>query len=168
MATRSLVASADYLRTTFGGSDCEYFYGEVMERAISTYLHSRLQALLAHLFFRLAETHRLFPATELRLQIEAGSIYRIPDVCLFADIEPSGAVAQIVPLVAVEISSPDDRLSETLKKLEEYRTLGVRHLWLIDGEEKQLFFYDADGLHRTEALELAQFSFRIGLKDLSL
>ncbi len=168
MATRALVAPTDYLKTTFGESDCEYFQGEVVERGMPTYLHSRLQALLAYLFFRLAETRRLFPATELRLQIEAGRVYRIPDVCLFADTEPSGAVAGLIPLVAIEISSPDDRLSETLKKLEEYRSLGVQHVWLIDGEEKQLYFYDANGLHRTEALELVQFDFRVGLKDLGL
>ncbi len=168
MATRALVAPEDYLKAAFGERDCEYFQGEVVKRGMPTYLHARLQALLAHLFFRLAETHRLFPATELRLQIEVGKVYRIPDVCLFAEVEPSGAVAELVPLVAVEISSPDDRLSETLKKFEEYRTLGVQHLWLIDGEEKRLFVYDADGLHRTEAFELAQYSFKIALSDLHL
>mgnify|MGYP003387316857 CR=1 FL=1 len=168
MATRALVAPEDYLKAAFGGRDCEYFQGEVVERGMPTYLHARLQALLAHLFFRLAEAHRLFPATELRLQIEEGRVYRIPDVCLFAENEPSGAVAELVPLVAIEISSRDDRLSETLKKMEEYRTLGVQHLWLIDGEEKQLFVYDADGLHRTDSLHLPQFGFSVGLRDLGL
>ena len=71
-------------------------------------------------------------------------------------------------MVAIEIASPDDRLTETLKKLEEYRDWGVEHIWLIDPIEKKFYQYDATGLRPVHHFELPQYNFTITLADLSL
>lgn len=128
MATQALISAAEYLGTSFEGLDQEYYLGELVERGTPNYLHAKIQGLFCQIFFNLARTHRLFPAPEVRIQLDEGRIYRIPDVSVFAEAEPDGDIVVIAPLVAIEISSPDDRLSNTLKKLEEYRVFGVRHI----------------------------------------
>ena len=70
--------------------------------------------------------------------------------------------------MAIEIVSPDDRTSETLKKFEEYHHWGVTHIWLIDPLEKTFFSYDATGLHPVPTLDLPEYSFSITLADLNL
>jgi Uma2 family endonuclease len=47
------------------------------------------------------------------------------------------------PLIAVEILSPDDRLTEVREKLEEYRAWGVPHVWLVDPHSRRLYSCDA-------------------------
>lgn len=168
MATQALISAAEYLRTSFDGLDQEYYHGELVERGMPIYLHAKVQGLFCQIFFNLARTHRLFPAPEVRIQIDEGRIYRIPDVSVFAELEPEGDVVSIAPLVAIEISSPDDRLSNTLKKLEEYRLFGVRYIWFIDIAANHLYRYDESGMHRVTSLDLPEYDLRITLSEIGL
>lgn len=45
------------------------------------------------------------------------------------------------PDLAVEILSPDDRPSETLAKVDEYLTLGVRLVWVVEPDEESATAY---------------------------
>lgn len=168
MATHTLVAPEEYLNTSYDSPDREYVEGELLERGMPTYLHSKIQALLCILLGTLIKRYPVFIATELRLGLTPGRLYRIPDVAVFADQEPTQPVPDHPPLVAIEIASPDDRLSETLKKFEEYRHWGVAHIWLIDPIEKRLYSYDATGLHPVPTLQLPRYDFAISLTDLGL
>lgn len=168
MATQTLVAPETYLRMSFEGPDREYIDGELVQRAMPTYLHARIQALLSFLFENLRKQYPVFVVSEVRLALHANHLYRIPDICVFANREPTEAIPDAPPLVAIEIVSPDDRTSETLKKFEEYRQWGVTHIWLIDPLEKTFFRYDATGLHPVNTLDLPEYSFQITLADLSL
>lgn len=168
MATQTLVAPETYLTTSFEGPDREYVDGELVERGMPTYLHARIQALLSFLFENLRKHYPVFVVSELRLALHASHRYRIPDICVFAGREPTEAIPDTPPLVAIEIVSPDDRTSETLKKFEEYRHWGVTHIWLIDPIEKTFFRYDATGLHPVSTLDLPEYSFSIRLADLNL
>jgi len=47
----------------------------------------------------------------------------------------------IAPDLVVEILSPDDRMSEMLKKLEEYFSIGVRLVWVVDPETESVYAY---------------------------
>ena len=168
MATQALVAPEQYLEMSFEGIDCEYVDGEVVERRMPTYLHSKVQGLLFVLFWTLGKRYPIFPAPELRLAIDPKHRYRIPDVAVFAGQEPTEPVPSTPPLVAIEIVSPDDRLTETLKKFGEYRDWGIENIWLIDPMGTKFYFYDATGLHPTATLQLPQYDFTITLADLSL
>lgn len=168
MATQTLVAPEIYLKTSFEGPDREYVEGELVERGMPTYLHARIQMILGALFETLRKQYPVFAASELRLAIQPSHRYRIPDVCVFVGEEPTSAIPEAPPLVAIEILSPDDRLSEALKKFEEYRHWGVTHIWLIDPEGKMFYRYDATGLHPVPALDLPDYAFTITLADLSL
>jgi Uma2 family endonuclease len=168
MATQVLVSPEEYLKTSYPDLDREYVKGEVVERSMPTYLHSRVQALLCFLFEMLRRSHPVFVAPELRHILEPGAVVRIPDVAVFAESEPTGLYPKTPPLVAIEILSPDDRMSELLRKLAEYQAWGISNIWLINPEEKTLYIYDETGLHPVQSLPLPQYEFAITLADLDL
>src|SRR5580692_8957293 len=130
MASRLQVSPGEYLSTSFDGTDREYVRGEIVERSMPTYLHSKTQGELIYRFRQLRDSHRFFVCPELRLRL-APDLYRIPDVSVFADVEPSERVPSHPPLIAIEIISPDDRFSEVVEKLAEYEKWGVRHIWVV-------------------------------------
>jgi len=55
---------------------------------------------------------------------------RIPDVLVVSD-RPRTAVLETPPSIVVEILSPSDEMSEVIEKLEEYRSIGVRNIWVL-------------------------------------
>jgi Uma2 family endonuclease len=60
-------------------------------------------------------------------------------------------------LIAIEILSPEDRLSRVLVRLEDYLKMGTAHIWLLDPEERIAFVYTDAGLKQvhTSRLEVA-------------
>ncbi len=168
MATPVLISPEEYLKTTYTDLDREFVHGEILERSMPTILHGRVQALLCFLFELLRKRHSVFAMSEVRHAIEAGAIYRIPDVAVFSGEIPQGQYPEIPPMVAIEIASPDDRLSETLRKFCEYLAWGIPNVWLIDPEEAKLYVYDETGLHPVKSLQLPQYDFTITLADLEL
>jgi Uma2 family endonuclease len=92
------------------------------------------------------------------MRLRAGR-FLIPDVAVFYPREPD-LVPDNPPLIAIEILSPDDRLTEVREKLEEYRTCGVRHVWLVDPHSRRLYSCDA-GLQEVS-------SFAVGEVDLEV
>ena len=48
--------------------------------------------------------------------------------CILRNLE---LVPTIPPFVAIEILSPDDRMTDVRNKLAEYRAWGVTHVWLV-------------------------------------
>jgi Uma2 family endonuclease len=53
-------------------------------------------------------------------------------------------------LIAIEILSPEDRLPRVLVRLEDFRKMGIAHVWLLDPEERAAFVYTDNGLKRVE------------------
>lgn len=168
MAMTALVAAEEYLRSSFEGLDREFVDGEVVERTVPNFLHSKIQWILCGLFFVLSRRFALVAAAELRLALIPGSLYRLPDVSVFAGPEPVEAAPSVPPLVVVEILSPDDRMAEMLGKLREYREFGVSHVWLVDPEGRQFYVFEAGGLHPVAEFALAEYEFVIRLADLGL
>ena len=122
---------AEYLSTSFEGTDREYVRGKIIERSMPDYPHGRMQAELAHPFRHLRDSHHLFVCSGTRMRL-APDLYRIADIAVFAGTEPDESVPSRPPLLVVEIISPDDRYSEVLEKLAEYRQWGVSHIWVVD------------------------------------
>ena len=168
MPVRTLVSPEEYLKTSFEDGDREYVDGELVKRGMPTYLHGKVQALICMQFTDLVKSHSVFAVTEVRHALNPEHLYRIPDIAVFAGEEPTGPVPVTPPLIAIEIASPDDRLTETLKKFEEYRHWGITHIWLIDPEDRKLYTYDKSGLHPVPALNVPRFELTIALSDLGL
>lgn len=167
MAATSIVRLEDYLKTSYENPDPEFVHGQIIERATPPYLHARIQKRLAAIFDRLEERLPLFACTELRILVAPG-IVRVPDLTVFSGQEPTSNPVSEKPLVAVEVSSPDDRISAVLEKLEEYRAADIEHIWFIDPAQKSFYVYSAAGLQRADAFRLSAYGLEIRPADVYL
>ena len=159
MATKALITPQQYLATQFE-REPELVHGELVERPLPNLIHGRTQQRLAVHLDGVG-----YCCTEVRMRL-AEDLYRIPDVAVFEGTGPTEAVPTAPPLLVVEISSPEDRLDAMLQKLDEYRTWGVRHIWLIEPERKRIHVYDQGSLTAVSRLELAEFGFTVTAQEL--
>ena len=159
MASKALITPQQYLATQFE-REPELVHGELAERPLPNLIHGRTQQRLAVHLDSVG-----YCCTEVRMRL-AEDLYRIPDVAVFEGTGPTEAVPTAPPLLVVEISSPEDRLDATLQKLDEYRTWGVRHIWLIEPERKRIHVYDQGSLTAVSRLELPQFGFAVTAHEL--
>jgi len=141
MDTKAALSVEEYLHTSFPDLDKEYRDGKLVERTLPDYLHGRTQLLLGAFFLAVSKSLSMWPSSETRVKIRPG-VYLIPDVSVFHPNRP-GLVPDSPPFVAIEILSPDDRFPAVEKKLEEYRTWGVKHVWLVDPHSKRMYTCDS-------------------------
>ena len=164
MATQAAMTVADYLATSWT-PDREYVAGEVVERGMPTLFHAWLQIRLGVLLSRLSEHFDVWAGSEGRLR-PADDEYRIPDVSLYAGRRPKERVASEPPIVAIEILSPDDKMSDMVAKLRRYREWGVEHVWLADPESQDMWVFGENGLHSVQQFDLPSFSTSYSKKEI--
>jgi Uma2 family endonuclease len=92
--------------------------------------------------------------------------YRVADVAVFEGQEPSEEFPSSPPLIVIEIVSPDDRHTEIVEKLDEYKRWGVPNVWLVDPHSRRLYVYGDSGLAEVKAYELPQYELRLSRDDL--
>ncbi len=71
---------------------------------------------------------------------------RGPDVCYFAETVSAPAEFEnllrkyltIPPVIAVEVLSPSDRVNRVAAKVDEYLAFGVKQVWVVDPETKDV------------------------------
>ena len=143
------ISVREYLRTSYS-PDCEYVDGRIVERNLGDKGHSILQMYLGFLFMvnRAAWGIEVFP--ELRTKV-ARTRFRIPDVLITRAGVKFEHILDSPPLIAIEILSPDDRLSRMQEKFDEYLAFGVEHIWIFDPQLRVPWCADADGLHKVTA-----------------
>jgi Uma2 family endonuclease len=156
MAAQTLVSPEEYLATHYE-HDTEWVDGEVIERPVPTMDHGWTQRQLGILTPSQHLGAPAWGAVELRVKI--GSRYRVIDYCAYVGEWPGNRPTK-PPLVAVEILSEDESMSRLLDKLEEYRTWGVRHVWLVDPGHRKLYLYDGD-LRATTALSAPEVGLEV-------
>jgi Uma2 family endonuclease len=92
-------------------------------------------------------------------------LYLIPDVAVFWPSAPTLLVPDCPPLVAIEILSPDDRLSAVREKLQECRAWGVPHVWLVEPHSRRLYTCDT-GLTEVNSFAIPELSAELGRGDI--
>ncbi len=163
VATKTQITAEQYLRMTFE-HDAEFVHGEIVERSMPDYVHSTIQYLMLLRLAVLASSHRLYPRPELRLRL-AEDVFRIPDISVLTEL-PEGRVPDQPPLVTIEILSKDDRHSNLMQKLEEYRGWGVPNIWVIDPATQRFSIYTELGLQNVSSFSLASYPFQLAPADL--
>jgi Uma2 family endonuclease len=133
MATSVLIPIAEYLSTNYR-PDREYIDGEVLERNMGKWEHSRIQILLGAWFVQHESVWKIQSATEWRTRVSPSRI-RIPDLVL-VPLGPQSEILTIPPILAVEILSPDDTYSETENRARDYQQMGVQTIWIIDPQTR--------------------------------
>lgn len=164
MPTKAVLSEAEYLRTSFPGVDQEFRDGEFVERGVPDLFHSDAQGALSSWFGVRRSQYQLFGFPELRLRVRPGR-FLIPDICVFWPEKPVLAVPEEPPLIAIEILSPDDRMSEVLDKLQEYKEWGVVHVWMVDPRRKKLYEFQG-GLQEVKAFAIPEVGIEIPPTDI--
>jgi Uma2 family endonuclease len=125
----TVVTVEEHLRTSYR-PDCEYVDGELRDRNVGKWEHARLQWLLAAWFFTHEKEWGITGSTEQRVRVSQRRI-RVPDlVVLRAGAQPD--VLTDPPLLVIETLSPDDSYSDTQERAQDYRSMGVEMVWIID------------------------------------
>ena len=146
MAMPSFVPAEKYLRTTYE-PDLEYVNGQLVERHVGEYLHSRAQSLTSAVLVAREQERGFSTFTEQRVQVNDEPRYRIPDLCVKAlPHEPTPILVK--PDLVIEIVSPDDTIPEMLAKVSEYLAAGIPHIWVIDPYHRTVAEADCDGMRR--------------------
>jgi len=115
--------------------------------------HNRLQKLLLLWFATYESQWDVEGLPEQRIDVSATRA-RVCDVCVLRADAPRESVIQTPPLLCIEILSPTDRLPRAEIVLEDYRLMGVPHIWLIDPIQRKAWIYDANGLREVPATRL--------------
>jgi Uma2 family endonuclease len=164
MGAKTVISVEEYLRTSYPGLDREYREGEVLERTMPDFLHSYTQGLLAGFLVALRGALKLVVCPELRVKL-GPSRYLIPDIAVFHPSRPEQLVPDTPPFIVIEVLSPDDRMSEVLNKLEEYRQWGVPHIWLVDPHAKRMYAFDG-ALTGVPALRIPDLALEVNPTDI--
>ena len=163
MSTKALVPVEEYLRMSFEGSGPEYLDGELVERNVGGEKHSSVQASLTGIFQSLKKNRRIHVRPEIHLRLAPARV-RVADLAVFLE-RPAEEIPSSPPHIVVEIVSPGDWYIEIHEKLQEYRSWGVKHIWLVDPASESFSIYDDAGLREVPALGLPEFELTIQKSD---
>jgi Uma2 family endonuclease len=133
--TRPLTTIDEYLHTSYR-PDCDYVDGELQERNLGELDHAEVQGALLMWFRNHDKEWNTRTVPELRIRV-GRTRFRIADVCLISRDAPVEQVPQHPPLAVIEVLSPEDRVSRYQERLDDYRKMGVRHVWVVDPQNRR-------------------------------
>jgi Uma2 family endonuclease len=126
----------------YAGSDraVEYWHGEVIEKAVPTWLHGLLQALFVDVLRRAG--YKTAPEVDLRLSRE---IIPRPDVMAGRQsiLTHYPTQPQEVEIV-IEVLSPEDKMARLLVKCADYVDLGIEQIYVADPESETAWIWNRE------------------------
>jgi Uma2 family endonuclease len=153
-STATLISLDEYLSTSYE-PDMEFVDGVLVRRNVGAQIHAKEQATIAIFFGQYRKSHRISVFTAVRLQVEAGDRYRIPDVLVLEVPYQKGKVVVDVPAVVVEIKSPNDTFDEIVDKCFEYENLAVANILVMDPDNKRAWLFRHGNLELLTGLSIA-------------
>lgn len=129
MATTQ-VSLDEYLRTDYE-PDCDFVDGELEERNVGEQDHSIVQAFFVRGLAAHEEQWRLEVCPEIRMRVSSTRV-RIADLAILPLQRSYEAALTHPPVGIIEVLSPEDRVSRYQQRLDDYRAMGVAHIWVID------------------------------------
>ena len=153
-----------YLETSYR-PDREYIDGLVRERGLGTWEHARMQLLLASWFSRNEAHWRVMASTEQRVRVSPSRV-RVPDLAVVTEVP--GPVIEKPLLLAIEILSPDDTVSEAKREAEDYFRfrMGSTTVWIVDLKSRQGHCGTSSGWEQGSRLTVAGTPLHVELSDL--
>ena len=76
----------------------------------------------------------------IRLKIRP-SRYRVADLAVWRDDNIGTRIPTVPPFLVIEIPSPEDRMVRMLPKIQEYLSIGVQWIWIVDPREQSALLY---------------------------
>ena len=163
MATTQ-VSLDEYLRTDYE-PDCDYVDGELEERNLGEQEHSITQAFLIKWLGKHEDEWKLEACPEIRLRIAPRRV-RVADVAILPLNRAFENVLTTPPVAIVEVLSPEDRVSRYQQRLDDYRAMGVAHIWVIDPMRRKAFDCSQGGWQPVEKLIITSSPVEIPLDPL--
>jgi Uma2 family endonuclease len=142
-----------YLRSSYE-PDAEYVDGEIEERPMGEDDHSAWQLAILKCFLQHERDWNVRLRPELRVQV-AATRFRVPDVAVLDRDLPIEQIVTRPPLAVFEVLSPEDSLQRLKRKLEDYRTMGIPEIWVIDPQDATYYRYQERQLLRNESFSCA-------------
>jgi Uma2 family endonuclease len=140
MSTKVLMDVSEYLHFSFEGSDREYLDGEVATRNWNDIPHGDAQGNLMYRLSQLRPKLGLRVLPEITLKISP-TRYRVADLAVWRNDEIGTGIPTVAPFLVVEILSPEDRMVRMLPKIQEYLSIGVEWIWIVDPQEESALLY---------------------------
>jgi Uma2 family endonuclease len=81
--------------------------------------------------------------------------FRVPDVTLLDRDQPIEQIITHPPLAVFEVLSPEDRVQLLKRKLEDYRSMGIPQIWVIDPQDDTFSRYTERQLLLSDSFSLA-------------
>jgi Uma2 family endonuclease len=153
MATTNPVSVEVYLRSCYE-PDAEFVDGAIEERPSAEYDHSAWQEAICFWFRQHAHDWNVRVRPELRVQV-AATRFRVPDVTVLDREQPIEQIITRAPLAVFEVLSPEDRVQGLKRKLEDYRTMGIPEIWVIDPQDGAYYRYEERELLRRDSFSFA-------------
>jgi Uma2 family endonuclease len=142
------ISVSEYLNTSYR-PDCDYIDGELLERNVGEWDHSRLQMLLSGFLLNREKDWNIVVVPEQRVQVKA-TRFRVPDITVMAGGDPGEQIITKPPFLCVEILSPRDRIAEMQDRINDYLTFGVSYVWMINPRTRQSFVYTPAGVYEAK------------------
>lgn len=163
--TATFVPLSEYLETSYR-PDCDYLDGELLERNVGEWDHSRLQILLSGFLLSREKQWGILAVTEQRVQVKPRR-FRIPDIAVLTS-PPSGRIVTEPPFLCIEILSHSDRIVEMQERIDDYLEFGVRYVWLINPHTRRAFIYTREGVREVKdgILDTTNPDLRVALAEL--
>lgn len=129
----------EYLHTSFE-PDCDYLDGEIVERNAGLLPHADTLGSLLNTLASLRKKLgiRVLPVIRIRI---GPTRYRVADIAVWRDDNIGTRIPTVPPFLVVEILSPEDRMVRVQPKIQEYLSIGVEWVWVIDPQEKAALCY---------------------------
>lgn len=155
----------EYLETNYR-PDCEYLDGQLLERNVGEWDHSRLQGLLSGFLFNREKKWGILVVIAQRVQVRPRR-FRVPDILVLTG-PPGGQILTAPPFVCIEILSPRDRMAEMQERIDDYLDFGVRYVWLINPRKRRAFIYTSDAVQEVKdgILHTSNPDIRVNLAEL--
>lgn len=163
-ATQAPISVSEYLHTSYR-PDCDYVDGIVEERNLGELDHSAVQRALLVWFGQQERAWGIRAFPELRVQVTP-TRFRVADLCVLSVSAPREQIIQTPPVAIIEILSPEDRVSRYLVRLEDYRRMGIRNLWVIDPAERRGFDFSSGNWVETTSFADPNTGIRLDLTSL--
>ncbi len=125
---------------------CEYIDGQAVELNIRTKRHSKIQAACTSALVAFLSKHgggEAFVELHCKLAIDGQVRYRLPDVAVILG-DQDFIYYKGAPDFVIEVRSPEDRIADQKRKIDDYLANGCRLAWLIIPEDRSVLVHAAD------------------------
>jgi Uma2 family endonuclease len=163
-AAHPLISVSEYLHTSYQ-PDCDYVDGVIEERNSGELDHAEVQSALILLLSQHEREWGIRTVPEIRVQTSP-TRFRIADICIVSVRAPREQIIKTAPVAIIEVLSPEDRVPRYSARLDDYRKMGVRNIWVIDPAARKGFDCSAGSWIETGNFAAADSPIRVDLAAL--